>query len=66
MANFTFSLQLSERHFIDLPKPLNFILIVGIVCQEPGVIHGHTSVNCNVIKKVHFHLIKHNYVLIIM
>ena len=43
MTNFSFSLQLSERHFIVLSNTLNFILISGIICQERAL-HGHTSV----------------------
>ena len=50
MANFNFSLQLSERHFIGLSKILNFILLVGIACQEPGVNLGHIPVKCNISK----------------
>ena len=57
MANFSFSLQLSEIHFIDLSKTLNFILIFGAVCQEPGVNHDHTQLNVPY-QKAHFHLIK--------
>ena len=50
MANLSVSLQLSERHFIDLSKTLKFILIVVIVCQEPGVNHGHAPIKCNISK----------------
>ena len=50
LTNFSFSLQLSEIHFIDLSKTLNFILISGAVCQEPGVNHGHIPVRCNISK----------------
>ena len=49
MTNFSFSLQLSERHFISLSKNLNFILIAGIICQERAL-RGHTSVKCNISK----------------
>ena len=57
MANFIFSLQLSETHFIDLSKTLTFILTSGIVSQEPGVNHGHTPLNVTY-QKVHFPLLK--------
>ena len=50
LANFSFSSQLSERHFIGLSKTLNFILILGIVCLEPGVNNGHNPVKCNISK----------------
>ena len=49
MTNFSFSLQVSERHFICVSKNLNFILISGIICQEQAL-HGHTSVKCNISK----------------
>ena len=34
MTNFSFSLQLSEIHFIGLSKHLNFIHTSGIIGQE--------------------------------
>ena len=49
MTNFSFSLQLSERHFTGHSKPLNFILISSIICQERAL-HGHTSVKYNISK----------------
>ena len=49
MTNFSFSLQLSERHFIGLSKTLYFIIISCIICQERSL-HGHTSVKCNMSK----------------
>ena len=49
VTNFSFSLQLSERHFIGLSKYLNVILIAGIICQEYAL-HGYTSVKCNISK----------------
>ena len=49
MTNFSFSLQLSERHFIDISKKINFILISDIICQE-RTLHGHISVKCNISK----------------
>ena len=51
MTNFSFSLQLSERHFTGISKHLNFILISGIICPERAL-HGHASVNCNCKKSV--------------
>ena len=44
ITNFSFSLQLSERHFIGLSKTLKFIVLSGIICQERAL-HRHTSVN---------------------
>ena len=49
MTNFSFSLQLPERHFIGLSKNLNFILISGIICQERAL-HGYISVKCKISK----------------
>ena len=45
VADFSFSLQLSERYFIGLAKTLNFILISGIVYQLLDVNHGHPLSN---------------------
>ena len=53
MTNFSFSLQLSERHFIGLTKKLYFFPISGIIYQE-RVLHGHTSVKCNISKSPFF------------
>ena len=41
-ANFSFSLQLYERYFMDRFKTLNFFLISGIVCQLSDVNYGHS------------------------
>ena len=53
IANFSFSLQLYERYFIDRSKTLNFILIP--VCQLSDVNYGHPLYNTTY-QKVHFHL----------
>ena len=47
MTNFSFSLQLSDRHFVGLFKNLNLIFISGLICQERAL-HGYTSVKCNI------------------
>ena len=47
--NVSFSLKLSDRHFIGISKSLNFILICGIICQERAL-HGHTTVKYNIPK----------------
>ena len=41
IANFSLSLQLYERYFIDRSKTLSFILIPGIVYQLLDVNYGH-------------------------
>ena len=41
IAKFNFSLQLYKIYFIDRSKTLNFILILGIVCQLLDANYGH-------------------------
>ena len=57
IANFSFSLQLHERYFINRSKTLNFILIPNIGCQLSDVNYGHSLYNVTH-QKVHFHLKK--------
>ena len=40
IANFSVSLQLSERYYIILSLTSNFIIISGMVCQLLGAYHG--------------------------
>ena len=54
IANFSFSLQLYERYFIDSLKLINFILISGIVCQLSDVNYGHPLSNVTNKQKVNF------------
>ena len=55
IANFSFSLQLYERYFINRSKTLNFILIPNIGCQLSDVNYGYSLQNVTY-QKVHFHL----------
>ena len=41
IANFSFSVPLYERYFIDHSKILNFVLIPGLFCQLSDVNYGH-------------------------